>query len=133
MKDIILVIAVLLALSLTVVVVRFSEKATKASKSLEEERYSRMVAEETLQKNAAKLATLEAQVKAAEGKMLKIQDVLAQEKDVNADLKQQYERLAQTKAELEEKVRSTIEAQEVQAAQVVEDVQVVQEPVAAAQ
>lgn len=134
MKDIILVLAVLLSIGLTVVVVRFNEKSTKAIKNLEEERYSRMVAEESLQKGAAKLATLEAQLKSAESKMSKIQDVLEQEKDVNVDLKKQYEKLAQTKSELEEKVKLALEEKakavvEAQAIEVVPDNS--QEPVAA--
>jgi len=59
MKDIFLVISLLLAVGLSVIVVRFAEKADRAGKNLEEERYSRMVAEETLQKNDAKLMTLQ--------------------------------------------------------------------------
>ncbi len=111
MKDILLVVSILVSIALTVVVVRFNEKATKAGKNLEEERYSRMVAEESLQKSAAKLATLEAKLKSADSKMTKIQDILEQEKDVNADLKQQYEKLAETKADLELKVKAALEAQ----------------------
>ncbi len=109
MKDVILVIALLMAVGLSVVVVRFNEKATKAGKSLQEERYSRMVAEESLQKNAAKVATLESQLKTAQDKMGKIEDILEQEKGVNSDLKSQYERLAQSKSELEGKLKATLE------------------------
>ncbi len=111
MKDILLVVSILLSIALTVVVVRFNEKATKAGKNLEEERYSRMVAEESLQKSAAKLATLEAKLKSADSKMTKIQDILDQEKGVNADLKQQYAKLAESKADLELKVKAALEAQ----------------------
>ncbi len=112
MKDILLVISVLIAIGLTVVVIGFNEKATKASKNLEEERYGRMVAEEGLQKSAAKLATLESQVKSADAKMAKIQDILDQQKGVNSDLKQQYEKLAQNKVELEAKLKTTAEEQQ---------------------
>jgi len=113
MKDIILVVVILLSVGLSVMVVRFNEKATKAGKNLEEERYSRMVAEESLQKNSAKLAVLESQLKAATGKMAKIQDIVDQEKGVNQDLKKQYEQLSATKAELEAKLQSTINEQNV--------------------
>lgn len=111
MKDIILVVVILLSVGLSAMVVRFNEKATKATKKLEEERYSRLVAEESLQKNAAKVATYETQLKAATDKMAKIQDILDQEKDVNKDLKKQYEKLSETKAELEAKLQETISAQ----------------------
>jgi predicted nuclease with TOPRIM domain len=109
MKDIILVISLLLAVGLLVVAVRLAQKADKAGKSLEEERYSRMVAEETLQKNDAKLATYQEQLKEAQDKMNKIQDVLDQEKGVNSDLKKQYDELAQAKADLESKLQSALQ------------------------
>ena len=109
MKDIILVISLLLAVGLSVVVVRFAEKADKAGKSLEEERYSRMVAEETLQKNDAKLATFQEQLKEDQNKMAKIEDILDQEKGVNADLKKQYDELTQAKLDLESKLQAALQ------------------------
>jgi chromosome segregation ATPase len=109
MKDIILVISLLCAVGLTVVVIRFAEKADKAGKSLDEERYSRMVAEETLQKNDAKLTTLQVELKEDQSKMTKIEDILDQEKNVNADLKKQYDDLTQAKANLESKLQTVLE------------------------
>ena len=85
MKDVVLIISLLLMVGLAVGVVRFAQKADKAGKSLEEERYSRMVAEETLQKNDAKLATLQEAVQENKNKMAKIEDILDQEKTVNSD------------------------------------------------
>jgi len=109
MKDIVLVISLLLAVGLSVVVVRFAEKADKAGKSLEEERYSRMVAEETLQKNDAKLTTYQEEVKEDQDKMSKIADILEQEKGVNADLKKQYDQLTQAKTDLESKLETVLQ------------------------
>ena len=108
-KDIILVILVLLVAGLSAILVRSAEKERKALKSLDEERYSRFVAEETLQKNAAKIATLEAQIKAASDKMAKIQDILDQEKGVNADLKKQYADLTAAKEEMEAKLKAAVQ------------------------
>ena len=109
MKDIILVISLLLAIGLSVFVVRFAQKADKAGKSLEEERYSRMVAEETLQKNDAKLTTLQVEVKEDQDKMGKIVDILEQEKGVNSNLKKQYDELTQAKADLEAKLETVLQ------------------------
>lgn len=81
------------------------EKQNKLGKSLEEEKYGRLVAEESSQKSAAKLAALEVQLRSAEDKMSKVKDVLDQEKGVNSDLKSQYEKLEQAKTELENKVK----------------------------
>src|SRR5690348_944960 len=104
MKDILLVLFLLLAVGLSVVVIRFAQKADKAGKGLEEERYSRMVAEETLQKNDAKLAVFQEELKADQNKMTKIADILEQEKDVNLNLKKQYDQLTAAKADLEAKL-----------------------------
>lgn len=120
MKDILLVISLLLAIGLSVFVIRFAEKADKAGKSLEEERYSRMVAEETLQKNDAKLTTLQQAVKEDQNKMAKIEDILDQEKNVNSDLKKQYDELTQAKANLEAKLQSVLQEKAQAAAQAAE-------------
>src|ERR1019366_185749 len=109
MKDIILVISLLLAVGLAVVVVRYAEKADKAGKNLEEERYSRMVAEETLQKNDAKLTTLQEQLKEDQDKVTKIENILDQEKGVNSNLKKQYDELSQAKTDLEAKLQSVVQ------------------------
>jgi hypothetical protein len=109
MKDIILVLTILLAVGLSVMLVRFAQRADKAGKSLEEERYSRMVAEETLQKNDAKLTTLQESLREDQEKMSKIEDILDQEKNVNSDLKKQYDDLIEAKSNLENKLKKVIE------------------------
>ncbi len=108
-KDILLVVLVLVSVGLVVALVGIFEKNSKVSKSLEEERYNRMVVEESLQKSAAKVATLEAQLKVANDKMVKVQEFIDQEKTVNADLQKQYEELSKTRANLEAKLKNTVE------------------------
>ncbi len=114
-KDVVLVILGLLVVGLSVFLARSLEKEHRALKGLEEERYSRMVAEESLQKNASKLSTMEAQIKSTSDKMVKIQDIVEQEKGVNADLKKQYAQLAEAKEALEAKVKAAKQEQTVQA------------------
>jgi len=104
-KDILLVVLILALLGLLAIVFYVSEKANKVNKSLEEERYSRMVAEESLQKNAAKLSTLEAQLRLANLKMSHVQELIDSQKSANGDLQKQYEDLVRAKAELEAKVK----------------------------
>ena len=108
-KDIFLVVLVLVCVGLLVGLVSVLEKANKVNKSLDEERYSRMVAEESLQKNAAKLSTLEAQLKTANEKMTKVQDLIDQQKTANSDLQKQYADLSKLKAELEAKLKPLAE------------------------
>jgi chromosome segregation ATPase len=110
-KDVVLVILGLLVVGLSVFLARSLEKEHRAVKGLEEERYSRMVAEESLQKNASKLSTMEAQIKSASDKMAKIQDIVEQQKGVNADLKKQYAQLAEAKEALEAKVKVALQEQ----------------------
>ena len=112
MKDVVLVVTILVSVGLLVFVVRFNEKATKAGKSLEEERYSRMVVEESLQKTSSKVSTLEAQLASAQEKMVKVQDILDQEKNVNDDLRTQYDKLRQSKTDLESKLQATLQEQQ---------------------
>ena len=108
-KDAVLVVLILIIVGLAAFLMHFAQKATKADKNLEEERYGRLVAEEILQKSNTKMTALENQVKAATGKMAKIQDIVDQEKGVNADLKQQYTKLAEAKEQLEAKLKAAME------------------------
>ncbi|MDE2009961.1 MAG: hypothetical protein KGJ09_07780 [Candidatus Omnitrophica bacterium] len=121
MKDTILIISVLVAIALLLGVVQLAQKADKASKSLQEERYSRMVAEETLQKNEAKLITFQQELRDANDKMAQIQDAMNQEKTTNLDLKKKYDALSQAKTVLEAKLQAALQvkATAAQAAQAV--------------
>ena len=109
MKNIILVVLALIVVGLLVLVVDFNQKANKFSKKYEEEKFSRLVAEESLQKSAGKLATLENQLKSANSKLEKVQDLIDQEKGTNQELRKEFESLTKLKADLEEKLKSAIQ------------------------
>ncbi len=108
-KNVLLVILVLISVGLLVMVVAVLEKENKVRKSLDEERYSRMVTEERLQIKEAKLVTLETQLKTANEKMAKVQMLIDQQKDLNADIQKQYSDLNKSKIELESKLKATLE------------------------
>ena len=112
-KDIFLVILVLVCVGLIVALVAILEKSDKVNKSLDEERYGRMVAEESLQKNSAKLSTLEAQLKTANEKISKVQGLIDHQKSANADLQKQLQELSDLKADLEVKLKSALEEKSV--------------------
>ncbi|MBI3601897.1 MAG: hypothetical protein HY209_03285 [Candidatus Omnitrophica bacterium] len=107
-KDVLLVILVLISVGLLVTMVAILEKENKANKTLEEERYSRMVMEERLQIKEAKLVALETQLKAANEKMTKVQRIIDQQKNINTDLQKQYTDLNKAKTELESKLKTTL-------------------------
>lgn len=108
-KNIIVVISLLIAAGAIAFAVHASGKRNTLVKSLDEERYSRMVAEEASQKSAAKVATLENQLKQADTKVQRFKDILEEEKTVNSDLKKQYDKLVRVKADLESKLRGALE------------------------
>ena len=105
-KDVVLVILVLLCVGLLTAILAITQKENKTRKNLEEERYIRMVTEERLEKSDAKLTTLEVQLKTANEKMSKVQDLMDQQKEANTDLQKQYEELGKIKADLEVKLKS---------------------------
>ncbi|MBI4308876.1 MAG: hypothetical protein HY591_00945 [Candidatus Omnitrophica bacterium] len=116
-KHLVLVICGLITAGAVILAFYAFEKGHKLSKSLEEERYSRMVAEESSQKSAAKLAALDNQLKSTQDKMAKLKDILDQEKEVNQDLKIQYEQLVQAKEVLESRLKTAMEEKSVEAEQ----------------
>ena len=115
-KDIFLVVLILALIGLSVAVFLLSEKSNQINKSLEEERYSRMVAEETVQKNAAKLTALEAQIKSTSERMAKVQATIDQEKGRNAELAKKYADLANAKEAMEAKFQAAVQQAQQQAA-----------------
>jgi septal ring factor EnvC (AmiA/AmiB activator) len=106
MKDVFLVVLGIICAGLIAVLIWISQKDEKISKHLDEERFGRMVAEESLQKSAAKLSTLEVQLKSANDKLGKVENLIEQQKSANADLQKQYEELSRIKAELEAKIKA---------------------------
>jgi len=93
---------------LIAVTVHFKQEAQKVSKSLESERYSRLVAEETVVNTASKIRQLEKDLKASEDKIAKVQTVLKDQKSINTDLERQFDKLTKAKADLENQLKIVI-------------------------
>ncbi len=104
------VIAVIVAIlgALIVTLVYYKREITKITKTLESERYSRLVAEEKVVNSASKIKQLEGDLKSNEDKIAKVQSLLKDQKNFNKDLETQYERLARTKIALEEQLKTVI-------------------------
>ena len=81
-------------------------------KNLQQERYSRLVAEENFEKNESKIRQLDLDLKLSQEKIVKIQKILDEEKNVNEDLKSQYEKLIKAKLELESKLNEALESKQ---------------------
>src|SRR4051812_3372275 len=87
---------------------RFHQEAQTVSKSLETERYSRLVAEEKVVNTLSKIKQLENDLKASEEKIAKVQTVLKDQKSINVDLERQFDRLSKAKSDLEEQLRAAV-------------------------
>ncbi len=101
-------VAVIVVGLLSVLLVHYKQEAQKISRSLEAERYSRLVAEEKVVNTVSKIRNLENELKASEEKIAKVQSVLKDQKTVNNDLERQYERLSKAKTDLENQLRIAI-------------------------
>ncbi|GEM_PF-4321605 len=93
---------------LVVVLVHYKHEATKIVKTLEAERYNRLVAEEKVVTSVSKIKQLESDLKSNEEKFAKIQSVLKEQKSFNQDLENQFERLSRAKTALEEQLKTVI-------------------------
>ena len=125
MKNIFLaLLVVVFAGVLAAVAIHYKHQVTQISKTLESERYSRLVAEEKVVNSVSKIKQLQDDLQDNEKKIAKIQDVLKEQKNVNNDLETQYQKLAKSKEELEEQIQVLISQQAVAAAaaQAVNDV-----------
>ncbi len=93
---------------LTGLIVHFKQEAGKIAKSLETERYSRLVAEEKVVNTVSKIKQLENELMSSEEKIAKVQSVLKDQKSLNTDLEHQFDRLSKAKADLENQLRVAI-------------------------
>jgi len=82
--------------------------ASKTKEELNEERYSRMVAEEKLEKVSQKVKSLESQVNATQSKTEDIRGVLDQEKKTSAQLKLELEKMTKLKEVLEKELKEAL-------------------------
>lgn len=105
MKDILFVVALLVAVSVAIVFVRMNEDI---SKRLNDEKYNRLYAEESSLAYAKKIKIMESDLKAAQDKIEKIQSLVDQQKNLNNDLKTQFEKISKAKADLEGKLKETL-------------------------
>ena len=112
MKDILFIITLVVAIGASVVLVRNHQEKFQMEKSLQQERYSRLVAEENFEKNESKIKQMDLDLKLSQEKIVKIQKILDEEKNVNEDLKTQYEKLVAAKSEMEVKLKEAIESRQ---------------------
>ena len=115
-KLFIVLIFLAVAGALIAVAMYYKHEVTQISKTLETERYSRLVAEEKVVNSFSKIKQLQDDLAENEKRINKIQDVLKEQKNVNQDLEGQYKKLSKSKEQLEEQIQVLISQQAVAAA-----------------
>jgi hypothetical protein len=105
------VILVIIVLSVSVYSgIYYFQRAAAAGYNLDNERYSRMLAEENLLKASRKLDALESEIRKLKKTAETKDQILVQMDTVNADLRKQLDRLAVTQQDMERKLKSVMAA-----------------------
>lgn len=109
MKNISVIVVIVAILSAFIATLVYHKREiTTVTKTLEAERYNRLVAEEKVVNSVSKIKQLESDLKSNEDKITKIQSVLKEQKNFNKDLEDQYERLSRAKSALEEQLKTVV-------------------------
>ncbi len=83
---------------------RYYKNAGKAINELNQERYNRMVAEESLQNTKMQVKSLEGHVKKAEQKAVNLENKIEKITAINEDLKLRLDKAAEIHKRLEQKI-----------------------------
>lgn len=97
------------------VVFYYKNQMNNISRNLETERYSRLVAEEKVISSVSKIQQLQDELGENETKLEKIQELLTEQKDLNKDLEDQFQKLNKAKSQLEQEIQTLISQQAVAA------------------
>lgn len=110
MKNKILIVATILAVGCLIMVVLSSQAVDKTRKSLDQERYDKMVAEEKLEKALIKIKSLENDITNSQNQTQSMQAIVEQEKNANTKLKTELAKVTKLKDVLEDQLKNALVA-----------------------
>ena len=105
MKTTIVVLAIMLSVLSGGLAIRYNLSAANSQKDLNQERFNRMTAEETLEKASARIFSLEAELARTQSKVKGIEKALEQVSAVNSDLKGRLDKASEIKDKLDSKIK----------------------------
>lgn len=105
MKAFITIVSVLIAVGSCYLAFRYHQNAELAQGSLNEERYNKMLAEESLLKANSKISSLESGISRMEKKLSANDALLVQTKAINKDLRARLDKISEFKEKLEAKIQ----------------------------
>ncbi len=104
MKIVAIILAVILVVLSFGLAVHYNQNALTVRRDLDRERYSRIVAEENLDKASVRMKSLETEIAKLQQKYQSTEKFLAETKELSVDLERQLRQLTQTRTSLETKV-----------------------------
>jgi TolA-binding protein len=104
-----ILVLVLLAGISTFVAYKYSQSSLQVKQSLDQERYNRMNAEESLSKSNSRVKELEEQASKLEKKMASMQVILDNTNAMNDDLKSRLDKASLIKNDMEKKINELVE------------------------
>ena len=110
MKVIIVMLAIFLIVLCGWLAYHYSQTAFKAQDVLNQERFTRMTAEENLEKAKDRISSLEAEVSKTQNKINGLEKMVEQTKAINDDLKSRMEKAMSIKDNLETKIKELQES-----------------------
>ena len=105
MKIVAIVLAVALVIFCFGLAIHFNQNVLQAKKILESERYTRLTAEESLEKAAAKIRNLENELERAQTKAKSTEKLLEQTKSLNTQLQNRVEEGATLQKSLQQRIQ----------------------------
>ena len=108
MKNNILLAAAVLTVGCLAMVIFSRQAVDKTQKTLDQERYNRMITEEKLEKALMKIKSVETELTNAQNQAQGIQTVLEKERNVNINLRSELDKMTKLKEVLEEQLKAAL-------------------------
>lgn len=104
LKNKILLVVIVLMIGFLFMALSSNQAVGHIKRDLDQERYKRIVAEESLSKASSKVNSLETELSDTRDKIQSVQAILQEGKNETSDLKVQLERMTKAKEALEKKI-----------------------------
>ncbi len=108
MRSVIYAVIIVVMIGSCLVAITANNNADELRQSLNQERYTRMVTEEKLQKANSRIKSIEDQLAETQNKIKSVQTILQEGQSTNTDLKTQLENVTQTKNSLEKRIEDLV-------------------------
>ena len=110
MKVIAIVLGIVLVIFCFGIAIHFNQNVLQTKKILENERYTRLTAEESMEKASSQIRNLENEIEQAQSKVKNAERLLEQTKSLNAQLQERVEQGASLQKSLQQRIQQLEQA-----------------------